>query len=264
MDTDTLLTLDNIGFRIGDKTILHDVSFSLHDNEIITIVGPNGAGKSTLLSLALGLQTPTAGRVIQHRALRIGYVPQFINRDETMPMTVRDFVKLTKSPFSEATMRALFEELDLTRMETTILNHLSGGELRRVLLARALLSRPDILMLDEPTAGVDVAGQVAFYRRLSEWRERQHFAILMVSHDLHLVMGATDRVICLNKHICCQGEPVHVLQNEHYVALFGHSHLSEEAELSFYQHGVSPSCCTEGAPCRHHDVHDSGSEEATC
>lgn len=235
-----LIRLDNVGLTIGEKTILHDVSFSLNKSETITIVGPNGAGKSTLLSLALGLKKPTQGRISLKKSLRIGYVPQLINRDSAIPITVEHFVKLSKSVFKRQAISELFTELDIAHLSPSLLSNLSGGELRRVLLARALLNNPQVLILDEPTAGVDVTGQVAFYRRLAEWRERQHFAILMVSHDLHLVMASTDRVICLNKHICCQGKPMNVIHDEAYISLFGHTHLQAEKELSFYRHQKAP------------------------
>ncbi len=234
-----LLSLDRIGLRIGDKTILRDVSFALNPEEVITIVGPNGAGKSSLLSVVLGLRKPTAGKVISKAGLRIGYVPQFINRDYTIPVTVDEFVRLTKAPFTEAGIAELFDELQLQPLKKSLLSHLSGGELRRVLLARALLNQPEVLVLDEPTAGIDVAGQTAFYQRLDAWRERRHFAILMVSHDLHLVMASTDRVICLNQHICCQGKPINVINDDAYIALFG-QHSYSDAQLGFYSHHSHP------------------------
>lgn len=236
----SIITLKDVGFRVDDKVILENVDFSLNDDEIITVVGPNGAGKSTLLSLILGLKKPSTGRIHVDSGLRIGYVPQFINRDYTIPITVADFVKLTKSTVADQTMTELFDELALMPLANSLLSHLSGGELRRVLLARALLNDPDVLILDEPTAGVDVAEQSAFYRRLGDWKAQKHFSILMVSHDLHLVMASTDRVICLNKHICCQGKPISVINDKKYIALFGHSHLHEESEFSFYRHHSAP------------------------
>lgn len=233
-----LITLSDVSFSIDDKNILQSVDLSIDEQEIVTIVGPNGAGKSTLLSLALQLRKPTSGQVKQRQNLRLAYVPQSINRDPTMPVSVMDFLRLAKSVPSKQAIQAILQELGLSQLSKTLINHLSGGELRRVLFARALLNKPELLVLDEPTAGVDVIGQEQFYEQLNELRERYQFAILMVSHDLHLVMSSTDRVICLNQHICCQGQPAHVLHDPHYQALFGQ--LKQEAEqepkLAFYEH----------------------------
>lgn len=237
-----LLSLSAISYRIGEKSILQSLDFSLYEKEIVTIVGPNGAGKSTLLSIALGLIQPSSGQVKQYRldgqALSIGYVPQSVNRDTTLPITVMEFMCLSKNQVQKSTIKALLAELGLSHLITTFLCHLSGGELRRVLFARALLNRPHLLVLDEPTAGVDIAGQKAFYQQLNALRERYHFTILMVSHDLHLVMSATDRVICLNGHICCQGKPSQVISNPQYQALFGDGIINNQhsTELAFYQH----------------------------
>jgi len=239
----TLLTLSNISFEINGKKILQQVDLSLHEKEIVTIVGPNGAGKTTLLSIALGLIKPTSGTVKHHtidgKPLRIGYVPQQVNRDPTMPITVMEFMQLARHCPPKKDVQALLSELDLASLSSSFLNDLSGGELRRILFARALLNHPHLLVLDEPTAGVDVAGQEHFYRQLNTLRERYHFSILMVSHDLHLVMSATDRVICLNQHICCQGQPAQVVNSPQYSALFDQenpTNQDELSELAFYQH----------------------------
>lgn len=234
-----LISLERVDYRMGDKSILQHIDFTLHSNEIVTIVGPNGAGKSTLLSLVLKLNQPTAGTVSYHQPLKIGYVPQSVNRDYTMPVSVLDFIMLTKQRKKKHEAIAIIQELGLTGLQSAFISELSGGELRRVLLARALLNHPDVLVLDEPTAGVDVSGQEQFYQQLGQWRDKYQFAILMVSHDLHLVMSKTDRVLCLNQHICCQGQPVQVLKDPHYLALFGqHESINtpESSELAFYEH----------------------------
>ncbi len=239
----TLISLSDVSYHIGDKKILHYLNFDLKAKEIVTIVGPNGAGKTTLLSVALGLIKPTSGIVkryqIDGQDLRIGYVPQSVNRDMTLPITVLEFMGLSKSKPSQGTIKTLLAELKLSHLAAAFLSNLSGGELRRVLFARALLNRPHLLVLDEPTAGVDIAGQEAFYHQLNELRERYQFAILMVSHDLHLVMSATDHVICLNQHICCQGKPAQVINNPQYKALFAKESETVQkglTELAFYQH----------------------------
>ncbi|PIE45177.1 MAG: zinc ABC transporter ATP-binding protein ZnuC [Gammaproteobacteria bacterium] len=238
-----LIVLDHINYQIGDKVVLHDVNFTLHNREIVTVVGPNGAGKTTLLSIVLRLIKPTAGRVehypINGEKLRIGYVPQLINRDKTMPVSVLEFIRLSKTRHAKNVLIQLLNDLNIGHLAYRFLSDLSGGEMRRVLFARALLNQPHLLVLDEPTAGVDINGQELFYHQLNELRQRYHFAILMVSHDLHLVMSATDRVICLNQHICCQGKPAHVLNHPHYQSLFANENsIGDEnlAELAFYEH----------------------------
>lgn len=241
--SDCLLSLSDVGYQIGDKTILRELNFDLKPKEIVTIVGPNGAGKTTLLSIALGLIKPTTGKVQRHtvggQPLRIGYVPQSINRDPTLPLNVGEFMALSKSSPTKTQIKQLLNDLNLSHLTNAFLSDLSGGELRRVLFARALLNRPHLLVLDEPTAGVDVAGQETFYHQLNVLRQQYHFAILMVSHDLHLVMSATDRVICLNGHICCQGKPAQVVNHPHYQALFATESKAVKdglAELAFFQH----------------------------
>lgn len=254
MPNAALLALDNINLTLDGKVILNDVSLSVAKDEIVTLVGPNGAGKSTLISIALGLRQADSGRVRRSPDMCIGYVPQSVNRDYTMPVSVKDFILLTKTRPNKTVYNDTIERLSLTAMQDKQISDLSGGELRRVLFARALLNHPDLLVLDEPTAGVDVAGQKNFYHDLNLLRQQYGFSILMVSHDLHLVMSATDRVICLNQHICCQGQPTHVLRDPQYQQLFycqGDNHqntslassINGESELAFYEH--------------HHDhVHD--------
>lgn len=229
-----LIQLDQVGYYINKKAILQDINLSLCTDEIYTIVGPNGAGKSTLLALALGLIKPTEGRVSRRPQLNIGYVPQSINRDYTIPINVIDFIRLSKTRFQPPEADTVLAELGLAKLKSALMHDLSGGELRRVLLARALLTKPKLLVLDEPTAGVDINGQASFYQRLNQWRQKHKFAILMVSHDLHLVMAATDRVMCLNTHVCCQGQPSYVLQHPNYQALFGSKNTN--APMAFYEH----------------------------
>ncbi len=188
----------------------------------MTLVGPNGAGKSTLLTVLLGLQKPTSGTIKRDKNLTIGYVPQFINRDRTLPITVSEFIAFApKRITSENARQALFKTLRIEHLSQHFLVDISGGELRRVLLARALLNKPQLLVLDEPTAGIDVNGQVSFYDMLAELKAQYQFSVLIVSHDMHLVMSTTNRVICLNKHICCHGVPKQVIASSAYRALFG-------------------------------------------
>ncbi len=240
----TLLELSDVNYRVAEKTILQSINLTLQEREIVTIVGPNGAGKTSLLSIALGLVKPSSGKVVQHsvngETLRIGYVPQKVNCDSTLPLSVLEFLLLSKAAKKKSEILSLLKSLNLTKLAKSLLSDLSGGELRRILFVRALLNNPHLLVLDEPTAGIDVAGQEQFYQLINHFREKYGFAILMVSHDLHLVMSATDRVLCLNQHICCQGTPEHVVSNPHYRALFENESVREKqarlSELAFYQH----------------------------
>jgi len=239
-----MLSLENISFRPGETTILKNIDLTVSEHEIITIVGPNGAGKSTLLNIALGLIQPTSGKVNRRKNLTIGYVPQLINRDYTMPISVTDFVSLARTKKNKVSVQQLLKELGLGELKDALLSNLSGGELRRALFARSLIATPELLVLDELTAGIDFVGQEDFYHQINILRNKYGFSILMVSHDLHLVMSATDRVICLNTHICCQGKPSYVLEDEHYLALFGRRQPikpdagtpAPKTEIAFYEH----------------------------
>ena len=200
----------------GTREVLHEVSFAIRPREIVTIVGPNGAGKTTLLNCLLGLDTVDYGTVARAADLRIGYVPQHFRPQPSMPLTVESFLKLY-APLSTS----LVEKLAITHLLKHQLTSLSGGELRRVLLLRALLNKPNLLVLDEPTAGVDVGGQGELYRLLKQLSVEQNFAVLMVSHDLYVVMASTERVICLNHHVCCEGTPQQVGGDASFRAMFG-------------------------------------------
>lgn len=216
---ETLLKLDHVWVRLSGRTILETVSLTLDRSEIVTVIGPNGAGKSTLVNVALGLIKPTRGTVQRNPGLRIGYMPQRLQIDSSLPLSTLRFLQLGGAG-REAVSAALVE-VEMAGMETRPLQALSGGELQRVLLARALLRKPDILVLDEPVQGVDLAGQVAMYDLIGELRQRHRCGVLMVSHDLHWVMAKTDHVVCLNQHVCCQGHPEHVGNDPAYRALFG-------------------------------------------
>lgn len=212
------------------REVVHDVSLEVRPREIVTIIGPNGAGKTTLLSCLIGLTAPDRGSVTRAAQLRIGYVPQHFRAPASMPLSVRDFLTLY-GPITDA----LATRLDVAVILDAALNALSGGELRRVLLLRALLRNPQLLVLDEPTQGVDVAGQGEFYRLLQTLADEQHLAVLMVSHDLHVVMASTKRVICLNRHICCEGAPERVGADPQFKALFG-ADLAKQVALYHHTH----------------------------
>ncbi len=228
----SLLSADHVCVRFGSDEVLHDITLSLNPAEIVTILGPNGSGKSTLLRALLGILPVAEGRIQRQPGLRIGYVPQRLQIDRTMPITVRRFlslpVRVTDAAAVEALARVGMAGHDADQMTT-----LSGGQLQRVLLARALLAGPQVLMLDEPTQGLDQPGEAAFYRLIEEVRRDTGAAVLMVSHDLHVVMAASDRVICLNGHICCEGTPRVVSTAPEYRALFG---LGTQGALALYRH----------------------------
>ncbi len=230
----------------GAREVLHEVSLALHPREIVTLIGPNGAGKTTLLRCLLGLEAAEYGTVIRAPQLRIGYVPQQFKPQASMPMTVRSFLKLY-APLNPS----LAATLQVEALMGHALDTLSGGELRRVLLLRALLKSPQLLVLDEPTAGVDVAGQGELYRLLKRLAEELHLAVLMVSHDLHVVMSASERVICLNHHVCCEGSPQEVGGDASFRALFGED-LAAQLALYHHHHTHRHGLGDEDYPHTHH------------
>lgn len=200
---------------------MEDVDLSVAPGEIVTLIGPNGSGKTTFLRAALGLIKPDKGEVRRRSGLTVGYVPQRVEIDRTLPLTLRRFVLLGGGA-NGAPLDAAAEEVGIGNLLDRSFHDLSGGEAKRAVLARALLREPDLLVLDEPTANVDVAGQAEFYDLIRRIRDDRGCGVLLVSHDLHLVMAATDQVVCLNVHVCCSGRPESVTRNPEYLALFGH------------------------------------------
>ena len=227
-----LITANGLSVTLDNRTILHHVDFTLTAGEIVTIVGPNGSGKSTLLRSLIGAIPPTSGTVTQAVGLRIGYVPQKLSIDPTLPLTVDRFLKLPKPSPSKQIEEAL-SRTGADHLRHQQMSQLSGGQFQRVLLARALLSDPQLLILDEPTQGLDQPGSAAFYQLIAAIRDELGCAILMVSHELHVVMAASDRVICLNGHVCCEGAPEHVASAPEYRALFG---SGTKGALALYRH----------------------------
>lgn len=227
-----LIEARGLGIRRGAQVILRDVDFRIDAGEIVTVLGPNGSGKSTLIRALIGLERLTTGNVSRQAGLRIGYVPQRLHVDAALPMTVRRFLSLPRR-VSDAAAAVALGQTGVTGLEQRQIAALSGGQLQRVLLARALLARPDILILDEPTQSLDQPGEAAFYLLLEAVRSETGAAVLMVSHDLHVVMRASDRVICLNGHVCCEGTPQIVSAAPEYRALFG---LGTGGALALYRH----------------------------
>jgi len=228
----SLVTLENISVTFGQRRVLSDVSLKLEPGRILTLLGPNGAGKSTLVRVVLGLITPSSGKLNRPAGLRIGYVPQKLHLDSTLPLTVDRFMRL-RAGVKKADILPALKRVQAGHLLDYPLQKLSGGETQRVLLARALLNNPQLLVLDEPTQGVDVNGQVALYDLIDQLRRELNCGVLMVSHDLHLVMAKTDEVLCLNHHICCSGTPEVVSQHPEFISMFG----SRGAEqLAIYRH----------------------------
>ncbi len=242
-----LLELSDVHMGFQERKVLEGISFSLNPGEIVTLIGPNGAGKTTLVRIVLGLLKPQQGtRVIQPN-LRIGYMPQKLQIEPSMPLSVVRFLSLAGAKTEE--IKQALERTGVQHVFNNPVQMLSGGEMQRVLLARALLRKPGLLVLDEPVQGVDVTGQRELYRLIAELRNETGCGVLMVSHDLHLVMAATDNVICLNQHICCHGHPSQVSKHPAYLRLFG----GESDELAVYSHHHDHDHGLDGRPEHPHD-----------
>ena len=230
-ENSTLVKLNNAGFKQNDKWLVEGVSLTVEKGKIVTLIGPNGSGKSTTAKIALGIYKNIEGSVEKYTN-KVGYVPQKISIDWTLPLRVYDFMLLTENIKDEA----IDEALTLTgviHLKNKNLGNLSGGEFQRVLIARAISKKPELLVLDEPVQGVDYTGEIALYELIKRISDTLNCGILLISHDLHTVMTATDHVVCLNGHVCCSGSPKDVARNNEYKALFG-----EQASqtLSVYEH----------------------------
>ena len=245
----SLVSVQNMSVGYGATRVLHDVTLAIEPGEIVTIVGPNGSGKTTLLRALIGAVSPGAGRIDRSTGLRIGYVPQKLHIDPTLPMTVSRFLRLpggaTRAQIAAALDRAGVPDLSDRQMSS-----LSGGQMQRILLARALIGQPNLLLLDEATQGLDQPGSAAFYRQIEEVRAATGCAVVMISHELHVVMSASDRVICLNGHVCCEGTPEIVSAAPEYQALFG---TGTGGALALYRHDHDHS---HDATCGHDHAHD--------
>jgi zinc transport system ATP-binding protein len=230
-----LVRLEGVGVRLGGRMVLEGIDLAVHAGEVVTVLGPNGAGKTTLARVVLGLQRPAAGRVVRRPGLRIGYVPQRLTADPVLPLTVERLMTLTgRAPHAE--VQAALEEVGCGRLARQPVDTLSGGELQRVMLARALLRRPDLLVLDEPAQNVDVLGQADLYDLIAGIRRSHGCGVLMISHDLHVVMAATDRVICVNGHLCCSGTPDAISRDPRYLSLFGTA-AAHSLAVYYHAHG---------------------------
>ena len=226
-----LLKVENVGISVNGKSLVRGVSLEVKQGEIVTLIGPNGSGKSTTAKIALGIYEKIDGKVKTYTD-KIGYVPQKISIDWTLPIRVLDFMTLTE----ELTQDEINTALNLTGVEhlkDKSLSNLSGGEFQRVLIARAISKRPELLVLDEPVQGVDFKGEIALYELIKQISEKMKCGILLISHDLHVVMSATDFVLCLNGHVCCSGTPQKIVKDSKYKELFGDRASNI---LSLYEH----------------------------
>jgi zinc transport system ATP-binding protein len=229
--SDALIRLEQVSVTFAGQNILSDIQLAVRPGEIVTLIGPNGAGKTTLVRAVLGLLSPDSGSVWRKPRLRVGYMPQKLQVDPTLPLSVLRFLRLVPNVDRERALAALVE-VGAQKVIDSPVQSISGGEMQRVLLARALLREPELLVLDEPVQGVDVAGQAELYSLITRLRDRHGCGVLMVSHDLHLVMSTTDHVVCLNRHVCCSGHPAQVSGDPAFVELFG----SHAPSLAVYHH----------------------------
>lgn len=229
---ETVVNVRGAGVKRGERWLVQGVDLTIRRGEIVTLIGPNGSGKSTTAKMVTGVLKPTTGTVERAKALTVGYVPQKLNIDWTLPLTVKRLMTLTGRHSAGAVTSAL-EAVGIAHLGDNEVQHLSGGEFQRALLARAMIRRPDLLVLDEPVQGVDFNGEVALYDLIKQIRDETQCGVLLISHDLHVVMAETDTVICLNGHICCQGSPQSVARSPEYLELFG---SRAAATLAIYQH----------------------------
>ena len=229
---ETLVSLNNAGVCVSNKWLVRGVGLEVSRGEIVTLIGPNGSGKSTTAKMALGVIKPSEGTARCRRDIHVSYVPQKLVVDWTMPLTVKRFMALSRAA-NENDIQLALSSTETEHLKNAQVRNLSGGEFQRVLLARAIVNTPDLLVLDEPVQGVDFNGEIALYRLIEEIRTELNCGIILISHDLHVVMSSTDRVICLNGHVCCSGSPEAVASAPEFRTLFGDRAANE---LAFYKH----------------------------
>jgi zinc transport system ATP-binding protein len=249
---DFLIKADNICLSIGGRPVLDNVDLSIRPGEIITLIGPNGSGKTSFVRILLGLLRQDSGKLTRKTDLRIAYMPQKIHIDDVLPLSVKRFLQMA-CKVSDAEIQQVLDRVGANSLLHTAIQNVSGGEFQRILLARCLLRKPDLLVLDEPAQGVDINGQQQLYQLITEIRDECGCAVLMVSHDLHLVMAATDYVMCLNTHICCTGHPEDVSQHPEYLKLFGSS--IDGLAVYTHKHDHSHDIHGDVIQCDEHDHH---------
>jgi len=252
---DALVGLSNVGVQRNDRWLIKGIDLTIKRGEIVTLIGPNGSGKSTTAKLVLGLFKPTEGTRHAQQNIRVGYVPQKLQLEWGVPLTVRRLMCLTHKLSSEE-IEASLEKTNAGHLVNESVSTLSGGEFQRVLLARAIAKKPQLLVLDEPVQGVDIAGETALYELIGSIKDEINCGVLLVSHDLHMVMASTDQVVCLNGHICCRGTPASVAESEQYRTLFGER---AAATMAFYRHHHDHTHLDDGTV-----LHADGSISDTC
>lgn len=227
-----IASLENIDLRLGKQLILSQVSLQIKKGQITTLIGPNGGGKTSILHILLGITKPSAGRVVKDSKVKIGYMPQKLEIDKTIPLSAQDFIQLSTHKIElDEGFKKLSSRLNVAKILSKQIHNLSGGEMQKILFLRAMLGKPQLLVLDEPTQYMDLSAIQDFYEIIEEIRKSQECAILLVSHDLYAVMQKTDFVFCINRHICCHGSPESVNQHPEYLSLFG-----ERSAVGIYQH----------------------------
>ena len=230
--SNALISATNVSVLKNQKSILKNIDVKINKNDFITIIGPNGAGKTMLLKCLMGFYKPNFGEIQKKDKLKIGYMPQSINIINTMPIMVKNFITVRKK-YDDISFKQVISEVDISQLVNKQLSVLSGGEMQRVLLARSLLNNPDLLVLDEPAQNLDISGQLSFYKLIQEIYSKRSISILMVSHDLHLVMVSTKKVLCLSNHICCSGKPQQVAKDPEFISMFGKDMANM---MAVYQH----------------------------
>ncbi|NSW88268.1 ATP-binding cassette domain-containing protein [bacterium] len=230
-----LIKSENVSVVRGKKEILKNIDLELGFNDFVTIIGPNGAGKSMLLKCLLGFYKPDNGQIIKSPDLKVSYVPQDFIADKSIPITSYNFIKLNKK-INDMEINKISSEFNVSHLLDKQISDLSGGELQKILLVRSLIEKPNLLVLDEPTQSLDVSSQLSFYKFLGQIFKEKDISILMVSHDLHMVMSSTKRVVCLSNHICCSGEPLSITKDPEFITLFGHDFANM---MSVYKHDFS-------------------------
>ncbi len=231
--SEPLIKLINVSQTYNGNAVLHDINLEIMPRSITTVIGPNGAGKTTLARLILGIEQPTSGTINKKPGIRISYIPQKLALDKNLPLDIKSFLKiLSQKNYSDHSMQEVLIEVGLNMSADVSVHSLSGGQFQKLLLAAALLNKPELIVMDEATQNLDISSQANFYKIIERIKAEHKCAIFMISHDLFTVMTRSEQVICLNQHICCKGEPGQVLDNPEYIKIFGR----KENILSIYSH----------------------------